>query len=613
MLFRLSLSLVLSFALAACDGDPSTVDGSTPVDASRAPRDGSPSPMDANPPNADGGPGPLDAGVGPDAGMRGDSGVSEDGGSDAGSTDAGSTDGGPSDTDASMPPPGATAGLIPIPAVNTNGGVYFTSLAALDAALTALDDDWAGTMSGWGLPTSGTEPVLGLAQGAYGNLGCTNHGPYAERVTIRGEGPYSRDDYTPTAGTRVGRLLWNGCQDMRLMGLVAEPTTLSGAQDASNHRMLDCRRVEWVRLGIYGDVARSAAALATTPSRGAFHLIRPDGSNDCSIVQSVLMGSMNAVLGGTPPLFGQRVIADDIEFRGNVMAQNHNDIIKVAHGQTNDWVVADNLTFGKGRNSSGQHRDFIQILATGSFSWRGEARDWRIEGNWIQSRTAWGLDTYLAKQGMFWGNGSLESRATIYDNMLGIPGKGVQVNHDGASVTFNSFFVPIDSLDSATSGGRFTANFTGFRSDAYSELDENIVFGFGTGAVYGAGPNGVGIASLGFVGHDSTSSTWDWSAMGAFLENYDDTYTTDFALEVSPREEGGVEQYAPRAGSRAHWDHPDPTGCFRLYERVFDEEDHDHWKDWGWPTAPAAHLYYDTTNAMGGASGAYNTFDANGR
>ncbi|MEL6546401.1 MAG: discoidin domain-containing protein, partial [Myxococcota bacterium] len=302
-------------------------------------------------------------------------------------------------------PPSATASLIPIPAVNSNGGVYFATVQALENALAALDSNWNSTMQGWGLATTGVEPVLGLAAGQHGDLNWADYGPYPERVTVRGAGPYGRDSYVPTAGTRVRRLLWRNCQDLRLMGVVAEPASVTTTYNAQNHRMTNCQRVEWVRNGIYGDVARTQAALATTPNAGAQVLIDPNGSSDSKVTQNALIGSRECVIGKGP-----NAVANNIEFRGNVVAQNHNDLIKFNKSQTDDWVVADNLAFGKGRNSGAQHRDFIQILGTDA---TGYARDWVIEGNWIQSRTAWGADTYLAKQAFYWGGGSAHSNATI--------------------------------------------------------------------------------------------------------------------------------------------------------------------------------------------------------
>ncbi|MEL6545472.1 MAG: hypothetical protein AAFQ82_12650, partial [Myxococcota bacterium] len=196
--------------------------------------------------------------------------------------------------------------------------------------------------------------------------------------------------------------------------------------------------------------------------------------------------------------------------------------------------------------------------------------------------------------------------------LVGIPGKGVQTFHNGAVVTFNSFFIPIDTLASESSNGNWTANFTGFRSGNYGMVDENIVFSNG-GTPVGAGPNGIAVSHPGFVASDNPTGTFNWDAMGQFLANYDPVFTTDVKSQVSPREEGGVEQYVPKPGTRAHWSHSNPTGSYQLFKRVFDTSNHDHWKDWGWPTAAAAHLYYDTTNAMAGASGSYDSFDGNGR
>lgn len=501
---------------------------------------------------------------------------------------------------------GATDKFIPIPPVNANGGVYFASISALKSALDNLNTNWNGTMASWGLASTGVEPVLGLAAGQHGDITWSNLGPFPQRVTIRGQGPFSRDSYTPTAGTKVGRVRWNNIDNLRMMGFEAEPSSISTVYNQSNHRVENCNRIEWVRNAIFGDVARTQSALATTPKAGTQVLIWLDETDDSKFIQNVLMGSRECVIGKSPNLR-----ADRIEFRGNVDAQNHNDFIKWGDSVCDDWIVADNLAFGKGRNSGAQHRDFIQVLGTNA---TGYARRWLIEGNWMQSRTAWGSDTYLAKQFAYWGGGSANSEATILDNLVGSPGKGVQSWHGGATVKFNSFFIPIDTLGAQSSNGRWTANFSGIR--AATTLDENIVFSY-TGSPTGAGPNGIGVQNSGFIGADNESAfgvTWNWDQMGQFLENYDDTYSSIASItsDVSPNEEGGLDQYKPKVGTRAHWDHADPTGCYQLFRRVFDEVDHDHWKDWGWPTAPACHLHYDLNNAAGGASGTYETFDGDG-
>ncbi len=496
---------------------------------------------------------------------------------------------------------GGTAKFIEIPAINTNNNVAFSSLSALEDALAALASDWNATMTNWGLQVS-TEPVLGLAAGQHGNINWSGHGPFPKRVTVRGMGPFSQDGYAPTAGTKFGRVIWDNCKDLRLMGIEAQPASISSGYNTESHKVVNCDRVEWVRNAILGDVARTMSGLATTPKAGTQVLIWIDKTYDSKFMQNVLMGSRECVIGKSP-----NVRADRIEFRGNVMAQNHNDLIKFGTSICDDWIVADNLAMGKGRNSGGQHRDFIQILGTNG---TGYARNWLIEGNWVQSRTSWGADTYLAKQAFYWGGNAAASAATILDNFIGSPGKGIQTFHAGATIKFNTFFIPIDTLATESSGTSWTANYTGIRPAGGMTTDENIVCG--TGVPEGAGPNGIAISSSGFVASDNPFGTFNWDEMGQYLENYDGTYTTNVKTQVSPREEGGVEQYIPKAGTRAHWGHADPTGCFQLFKRVFDASEHDHWKDWGWPCAPAAHLYYDTTNAMGGATGTYQNFDGDG-
>mmetsp|Transcript_21886 Transcript_21886/g.37259 ORF Transcript_21886/g.37259 Transcript_21886/m.37259 type:complete len:218 (+) Transcript_21886:539-1192(+) len=212
---------------------------------------------------------------------------------------------------------------------------------------------------------------------------------------------------------------------------------------------------------------------------------------------------------------------------------------------------------------------------------------------------------------VYWGNGSSLAMATVTDNFFGSPGGFAHSWHSKTVFTYNTQFVPIDSLGAQSSNGRYTANFCGVRT-ADPSSDWNI-FVKASGTPLGVGPNGIGIVDGNFIGADN-GANWDWSKMGAYLKNFDPTFTSiaTIASEVSPREEGGVEQYIPKEGTRAHWKHPKATGSFKLFERVFDSENHDHWLDWGWPTAPLAHLEYDQTRVMGGAHGQYKQFDANG-
>lgn len=543
----------------------------------------------------------------------------------------------------------ATQKHIPIPATNAN--VTFESLTDLEAAVAAFASDFSAARSTYGILSG--EPVLQLDAGSYPNIEWDDYN-LSSRITVRGSGPYSNDGYAPTAGTMVNRFLISNCSNIRLMGIVFEPSsvaTTSGVRYGdSNHRIEDSEWVEVVRCAINGDIARTVADLSTEPRAGVQALVYPGGSDNCKIIQCSIMGYLETGIGLKAA--NPHSSANYWEVRGNVIAQGKNDgIIKLSSTTMLDWIVADNLGIGKGRASGADHRDFIQITSgpqNDPATIVSVATGWLCEGNWIQSFDAWGTDRYMAKQGFWWGADpkNTSSEAIIQDNFFGLNGAMIAGKHGGATIRFNTGFVPLDTLGSDTSDGAgvrpdtFTANYPApsvFSGETVASADENIFpYKNGSSAHPWTGANGEAMNSTGFnQAEHSGGATFDWDVMGAFLENYDDTYSQPMAVDynnddtdatngkyqVLPREgsigkgvspDYGVEMYKPKVGSRAHWDHTDPTGCYKLFERVFDEVDHDHWKDWGWPTAAAAHLYYDPNNTMGSSFGDYDSFDADG-
>ncbi|MCB9582433.1 MAG: hypothetical protein H6717_35685 [Polyangiaceae bacterium] len=413
---------------------------------------------------------------------------------------------------------------------------------------------------------------------------------------------------------------------------------------ADQHRVESSKHVRFMRCAILGDVARSTAALDVAPKSGVYTLVNQGGgttfgnaneSDDIEWRQCVFMGSSKAV-------FGHRAgRSDDIRIDGCVSAQNFGDFIQfVGEGQTDNWTIKDTYAMAKGRASAADHRDFIQfekVLTPHSHA------NWSIEGNWIQSRDAWGDDRYLAKQGL-WGNANLGAmKDTAVDNLFAIPGKAMQGHWKDVTFEFNTIIPPIDSLgaDSNDQNGVRPntwdpAFIVPANDDATLAADENIIVSHANGFDNGfAGPNGLVIWQNGFwqFSHANKGPP-DWSLLGKYLENYAGAPTKPVSVDytnsgtaanngkyqLSPRESSdavgvpdvGVEQFKPKAGTRMHWADPDPTGCYKLFERVFDTTNHDNPTDWGWPTAVAFHIYYDPNNAAGGASGNYDSFDANG-
>ena len=541
---------------------------------------------------------------------------------------------------------GSTDKFIPIPVTNANQ--TFASVSALKTAVDAFASNFATARTTYGVPSG--EPVLQLDAGSHGDIHWSNVS-LSERITIRGTGPYSHDGYAPTAGTKTGTLRMTNCTNMRFMGMECEPSSIastegSGTYGSSNHRIdNNCDNISFVRCAINGDVARSTADLGTFPPQGVMALILARNSDNCEITQCSLIGAREVCIGLKASGNSASAAANDWTVKGNVMAQVGADgLVKLGGRTMLRWQLIDNLGMGKGRASGAAHRDFVQITATSTQL--AVATNWVCTGNCIIGFDAWANDKYLAKQGFYWGAGvnNTNSAADINNNFFGLAGRYIWGRHTGANVRFNTGFVPLDSLgaDSSDSKGTrantFTANIPGPASNGQgpASFDENIFPRFGSSQHPWTGPNGAAMFSTTFAQYGHTGGiTFDWSNMGAFMDTYDDTVTNPIVVDydnsdtsanngkyqVQPREGSsgkgvspdlGLGQWKPKTGTRAHWDHADPTGCFQLFKWMYDETDHDHWKDWGWPTAPAAHIYYDPTNDLGGASGSYTSFDANG-
>lgn len=315
-----------------------------------------------------------------------------------------------------------------------------------------------------------------------------------------------------------------------------------------------------MRCAILGDVARSTAALDVAPKSGVYTLVNQGGgttfgnaneSDDIEWRQCVFMGSSKAV-------FGHRAgRSDDIRIDGCVSAQNFGDFIQfVGEGQTDNWTIKDTYAMAKGRASAADHRDFIQfekVLTPHSHA------NWSIEGNWIQSRDAWGDDRYLAKQGL-WGNANLGAmKDTAVDNLFAIPGKAMQGHWKDVTFEFNTIIPPIDSLgaDSNDQNGVRPntwdpAFIVPANDDATLAADENIIVSHANGFDNGfAGPNGLVIWQNGFwqFSHANKGPP-DWSLLGKYLENYsrrsDKTRERGLHQQRHRSEQRQVPTFAPR-------------------------------------------------------------------
>lgn len=473
------------------------------------------------------------------------------------------------------PVSGTGGGGTPLPGVNTETA---GSLSALQTILGNLETNWNATMAGYGLSAS-DEPVIGLASGQHGAMNLSNRDFRGrQRVTIRGTGSFSRDGWSPLAGTKVGRLTVSGCHNIRLMGVEAEV-------NSGSHEMTNSTFCSLVRNVIMDGIARSTSAAAGSPQVSSLLLLK--GSSDCEI-------SHNAVLGGSARQIGAiNATNSRIRIEGNVFDQPGGDNININGGINNDWEVHDNLGSGRARNPKGTHQDLIQIFAPSGGT--AIASFWNCTGNVLITKPSWGNDSHAANQMFWWGGGSHGSQGnTFINNFAGNTNGMVKGRHgNGGVARFNSQAMMVDP--NSTEANTYSASWGGCEDAA--NADENIVPQKALSITKGAGPNGIHIYMPNSKASDLPGP--DWTPQDAF-------YTR------TPTRADTFGQFRPKTGTRAHWTHSDPTGCFQLFMRLFDSSTHDHWKDKGWPVAPMVHIAYDPNNELGGASGTYQNFDANG-
>lgn len=474
-----------------------------------------------------------------------------------------------------MPSGGGGGGGVPIPAVNTE---IAPSISALQTILSNLETNWNATMAGYGL-ASGDEPVIGLASGQHGSLSLSSLDFRShERVTIRGVGAFTRDGWSPLAGTKVGKLTFSNSHKIRIMGVEAEV-------NSGNHAMTNSTFCSLVRNVIMDGIARSTSTVSASPQVSSVFLFK--GSSDCEL-------SYNAILGGSARQIGAvNATNSRIRIDHNVFDQPGGDNININGGVNSDWEIHGNLGSGRARNPKGTHQDFIQIFAPSGGS--ALASFWNCTGNVLITKPSWGNDSHAANQMFWWGSGSQGSQGnTFNDNFAGNTNGMVKGRHgNGGVARFNSQAMMTDPVSSEAQS--YSASWGGCEDAA--NADENIVPQKALSITKGAGANGIHIYMPNSKAADLSGP--DWSQQDAF-------YTR------TPTRADSIGQFRPKTGTRAHWTHSDPTGCFQLFMRLFDSATHDHWKDRGWPIAAMCHIAYDPANELAGASGTYQNFDANG-
>lgn len=452
------------------------------------------------------------------------------------------------------------------------------SIADLNLVLDAFESDWEDTASGYGLAPD-DPPVVCLATGQYGNLAISGR-DFSGRppLTIRGEGDFTRDDWSPRAGARIGRVTFVNSNNVRVMGV--EAMSANGG-----HGFFGSTACTLERSVIMDDIARDTGAAATSPS--SFDLFLIEDSVGCALTQ-------NAILGGNSRQVGSITsTSDGILIERNVFDQGGGDNINVRGGVHSGWVVTNNLFGGRGRAPGGTHQDAMQVFETDGGA--ANHSNGTYEGNLLFVRPSWGADSHAAFQMFWWGGGSGPSSNNTYTNNLAINTNGVVKGGsqgNGSMATFNTQGMMTDVVGAEAS--TYTASWGGFEDAAVS--NHNVVPQNSPSDDKGAGPDGLPIIVPNSGNADEGA---DWSPQ----EDY-------FARPLT--REDTIGMCSPVEGTRVHWDHADPTGAFELLQWMFDDDAHDHWKDYGWPVAPMTHIVADPDNELAQTAGQYSAFDDDG-
>lgn len=533
---------------------------------------------------------------------------------------------------------GQTPSFIAAPVQNAT---RVTSIAALTSVLDSLKNDWNGQMTTWGLSTTGVRAIITLGAGVYGDIDWSNY-DFSSRagVDIRGEGPYSRNAYKPTAGTKVGRVRLTNCKNISLWMMQAVPAMTGSGINSRNHRFTNCVDCGFKRCAVEGQVAESESAAAQRAPNLVMHLCQFNGAADCFVINSTMMGAEDGFFGN------QRYEAhnsNDILVKGVVLDQGGNDMFQMQGGFANrNWVMEFLLAFGKMRNPQNLHTDLFQSTLDNPRN-----TGWLLKSVAVIPRGRWGADGSIADKGIHAQYPQGEPLAlTVTDCLFGCTGNGISgAGYGNSDVTYCTFMPPIDvsgAEDREYQNGEldvtWSASITGFLgSPVYGTTDYNLVFSNQNYSATAAmvGPNGVYVVRSGLIGTNygvpgteqpsgkpNPAGTYDWSVYGDWLENFQhpavmtatqSRITSALTTAVPRRNDGdGLAMWRAKAGSRAHWDHANPLGAWQLQRRMFHPTEHDHWKDLGWPCAALTHIRYDPNNKLAGASGDYTSFDANG-
>ena len=560
---------------------------------------------------------------------------------------------------------GQTPGYIPAPIQNTNSLGRFTTASELAVAMATLQSNWVSAMASYGLSSTGTEPVFTLAAGSHGSVLWSFDFSGRETVHIRGEGPFTRNEYRPIGGTKFTRMRWDNCNNVQMWLMDIKPNTVSTTRNADNHWMRNSVNCRWNRCAVGGDIAETPAAMEARVKDGTYFLMDVRGSNNCGFYNCTFIGARSGFFGCAG---NDAYDAEFITIEGCVFDQLSNDFFQLYgdHGLRN-WRSINNVGFGVCRFPSNLHTDYWQSADTGGGQ-NPDASGWIHRGNWMQECGYTGNDGSIATKGLHNKGTGVPLAFTFDDCAFFLSGNGISGGGFGggsSSVDYCTFLAPTDvsgnqDNEPAPSDGSFdviwTSAFTGFKGQPSINKDHNIIItnNGSTFVAANAGPNGLMIDHPGAVGtnygvpglgagpggqvsgkNNPPAPPGGYGYSGAYagrLENFKDPddMSNTVGREISalttavPRRgfhgtyniahAVGIEQWKPVKTSDIGWAPSvgQPIGAYKLMERMFDDINHDHPKDHGFPTAALFHLRFDRTNAAGGAVGNYDTFDANG-
>jgi hypothetical protein len=439
-----------------------------------------------------------------------------------------------------------------------------SSVSALTALLDAWEADWNGTSAGLGL-TNADERVVGLSAGTYGALSLSGYDFSAhERVTILGRGVLSRDAYGPTSTCKfTGDLTLTNCNKLRVMAIQFEGT--------SGHTITNCTNVQVHNCVLELDKQTSLPGLATDPP--GLHATVFNNTTNCEMFRTVHIGAKTSLFRFENDNTGH--VLD-----GMMFDQSGGDDVKSHLASVNDGIVRNCVLAHRARNPGGTHQDAWQNRNN------GEIRRNAFSSNIIYIRDHWGSQTAEAYQGFFFGSGTIESGNTFTQNLCVSNNGFIKGNQSGSISLYNTQFM-VEGPNGAGFGGIDSGT-----------ADYNIVPQNFSGQDQGAGPNGINM----LMPNSGGTSGWEEQLNYATGPNF--TRTSSIGT-VKP----------PNTTTRSHWNTTDPdgpAGCYQLMERLFDATNHDHHKDWGWPTAPMMHILLDPDNELAGAAGTYTSFDVDG-